>query len=197
MTSALRLQSDAELLRALAAASHGRVEFEVLPVEARPEVVAGFTCITAGSPRYPEQRESRVVVHVALPERYPFMAPVATVRTPIYHPNVYASGVICLGTRWIAAQGLDIFVQRLLRLVTFDPLLVGTASPANRDAAAWYEQRKHEFPGAFPTDRFAADQLVEKIVRSCPECGSQLRLPRGRSGTVRCPACASEFQAQS
>lgn len=197
MTSSLRLRADIELLQALAAASRGRVELESLPTEARPELVVAFCCITAGSARYPQHRESRVAVHVALPERYPFLAPVATVRTPIYHPNVFPSGVICLGTRWIAAQGLDIFVQRLLRLVTFDPLLVSTASPANREAAIWYERARREHPGAFPTDRFAAEQVVERMLRPCPGCGRSLRLPRGRSGSVRCPSCGAQFQAQT
>ena len=36
-----------------------------IPTEVRPELVSVFSCITAGSTRYPEQRESRVVVHVA------------------------------------------------------------------------------------------------------------------------------------
>ena len=197
MTSALRLQTDAAQLRSLAAASRGRVEFGRLPSEARPEVVAVFACVTAGSTAYPERRESRVVVHVALPERYPFLAPVATVRTPIWHPNVYPSGIVCLGTRWIAAQGLDLFVQRLLRLVTFDPLLINTASPANREAASWYESRRREYPGAFPTDRLAVEQLVERIVLACPACRRELRVPRGRSGTVRCPSCGTAFEARS
>ena len=91
-----------------------------------------------------------MVVHVALPERYPFVAPVATVRTPIYHPNVYPSGIICLGTRWIAAQGLDIFVQRLLRLVTFDSLLINTVSPANREAATLVRGQATRIPGRVP-----------------------------------------------
>jgi hypothetical protein len=197
VTSALRLRSDVELLTALAAASRGRVEFASLPSEARPELVVAFSCVTAASARYPQHRESGVTVHVALPDRYPFIAPVATVRTPIYHPNVFPSGVICLGTRWIAAQGLDIFVQRLLRLVTFDPLLVSTASPANREAAIWYERARREHPGAFPTDRFAADEVVERMLRSCPQCDRNLRLPRGRSGLVRCPSCGSQFQART
>jgi ubiquitin-protein ligase len=197
VTSSLRLEADVAQLRSLATASRGRVEFERFPSEVRPEVVAVFACVAAGSPDYPSRRETRVVVHVALPERYPFMAPVATVRTPIWHPNVFASGTICLGTRWIAAQGLDLFVERLLRLLTFDPLLVNTASPANRDAASWYEQRRREYPGAFPTDRLAVEQLVERIVLACPACGRGLRLPRGRSGTVRCPSCGTVFEAQS
>jgi len=42
LTSPLRLRSDVELLKALAAASRGRVEFECLPTEARPELVSVF-----------------------------------------------------------------------------------------------------------------------------------------------------------
>ena len=197
MTSALRLRADAELLQALAAAAPDRVAFEVLPSEARAEFVAAFTCITAGSSRYPAKQESRVLVHVALPERYPFQAPVATVRTPIFHPNVFPSGVICLGTRWVAAEGLDLFVHRLLRLVTFDPLLVNITSPANAAAASWYERARREHPAAFPTDPLAADRLVERMLRACPACGRHLRLPRGRSGTVRCPSCGAPFEART
>jgi len=197
VTSALRLRADAELLAALAAAAPDRVAFDVLPSEARPEFVVTFTCITAGSARYPAQRESRVLVHVALPERYPFQAPVATVRTPIFHPNVFPSGVICLGTRWVAAEGLDLFVQRLLRLLTFDPLLVNTVSPAHGEAASWYARVRREQPAAFPTDGLAADELVERRLRACPACGRNLRLPRGRSGTVRCPSCGAPFEART
>jgi len=197
VTSALRLQSDVELLRALAAAAQGRIVLESLPSEARPELTVVLACATAGSARYPAQRESSVTIHVALPERYPFQAPVATVRTPIFHPNVFASGVICLGTRWLAVEGLDVFVQRLLRLVTFDPLLVNTASPANPVAAAWYGRMRRLRPEAFPTDRFAVEELTERILRACPTCGRSLRLPRGRSGVVRCPACRAEFAAQT
>jgi len=197
MTSSVRLRADVAALQALASASRGRFEFEVLPTEARPEALLHLTCSTAGSARYPVQRESRVTIHIALPERYPFQAPVATVRTPIYHPNVFPSGVICLGTRWLAAEGLDLFVQRLLRLVTFDPLLVNTASPANREAAAWYERALRQHPQAFPSDLQATAQAVERVVRACPSCARQLRLQRGRTGSVRCPACGAEFQAQT
>jgi hypothetical protein len=197
VTSALRLRADAELPVALAAAAPDRVTFDVLPSAARPEFVAALACITAGSARYPAQHESRVLVHVALPERYPFQAPVATVRTPIFHPNVFPSGVICLGTRWVAAEGLDIFVQRLLRLVTYDPLLVNTTSPANAAAASWYQRARREHPAAFPTDRLAADQLAQRMLRACPACGRNLRLPRGRSGTVHCPSCGAHFEART
>jgi hypothetical protein len=197
VTSTLRLRSDVDLLRALAAATAGRIVLESLPSPVRPVFVVGLACVTAGSPRYPAERESRVGIQVTLLERYPFQAPVAMVRTPIFHPNVFPSGVICLGTRWIASEGLDIFVQRLVRLVTFDPLLVNTASPANRAAAAWYARTRELHPEAFPTDQVALEQLSERVVRPCPECGRGLRLRRGRSGLVRCPACQAQFETRT
>jgi ubiquitin-protein ligase len=197
MTSAVRLAADLEALRALENASRGTIRFERLPSAARPELQVVFACTTAGNTRYPAERATRVTVHVALPERYPFQPPVATVRTPIVHPNVYASGVICLGTRWLPAEGLDLFVQRLLRLVTFDPLLINATAPANREAAAWYWRTREQHPEAFPTDRVALEQLSDRVVRECPACARSLRLPRGRSGRVRCPGCGKDFEART
>jgi hypothetical protein len=197
VTSAVRLAADIAALRALAAGSRGAIRFESLPTEVRPEFRVVFACVTAGNTRYPAERATSATVHVALPERYPFLAPVATVRTPIVHPNVYASGIICLGTRWLPAEGLDLFVQRLLRLLTFHPLLINATAPANREAAAWYWRTRERHPEAFPTDKDALEQLGERIVRECPSCGRKLRLPRGRSGRVRCPGCANEFEART
>lgn len=197
MVSAVRLAADVEALRALAVASRGAVQFESLPSERRPELRVVFHCVTAGNTRYPTERATSINVHVALPERYPFQPPVATVRSPIVHPNVYASGVICLGTRWLPAEGLDLFVQRLLRLLTFDPLLLNANAPANREAAAWYWRTRERHPDAFPTDRVVLEQAAERIVRACPACTRQLRLPRGRSGRVRCPGCGHEFEART
>lgn len=197
MVSAVRLAADVEALRALAAASRDAVQLESLPSERRPELRVVFNCVTAGNTRYPSERATRISVHLALPERYPFQPPVATVRSPIVHPNVYASGVICLGTRWLPAEGLDLFVQRLLRLLTFDPLLLNASAPANREAAAWYWRTRERHPEAFPTDRVVLEQAVERSVRPCPACARRLRLPRGRSGRVRCPGCGHEFEART
>ena len=140
MTSPIRLQSDLERLQALATTSGGRIALHSGPTAASPYAIVELRYATAGSDRYPLERREQTRISIALPARYPFQPPLASVQTPIWHPNVFASGTICLGTRWSPTEGLDLFVQRLARLLTFDPLLVNTASAANREAAAWYER---------------------------------------------------------
>ena len=214
MTSPIRLQSDLERLQALATTSGGRIALHSGPTAASPRAIVELRYATAGSDRYPLERREQTRISIALPARYPFQPPLATVQTPIWHPNVFASGTICLGTRWSATEGLDLFVQRLARLLTFDPLLVNVASAANRDAAAWYERARRQHPQAFPTDRpefgTTAARRASARVRwqetpaddgrvdyRCPGCARTLRLPSGRAGRVRCPGCGARFEART
>jgi len=105
-------------------------------------------------------------------------------------------------------------VQRLARLLTFDPLLVNVASAANRDAAAWYERARRQHPQAFPSDRpefgTTAARRAGARVRwqetpaddgrvdyRCPGCSRTLRLPSGRAGRVLCPGCGARFEART
>jgi ubiquitin-protein ligase len=74
-----------------------------------------------------------------------------SIKTPIIHPNVYTSGVVCLGTKWLPTQGLDLLVGRLAQIVTFDPNVLNGQSPANRDALSWYESQRRRHPKDFPT----------------------------------------------
>ncbi|MCK7510184.1 MAG: hypothetical protein MZV70_43195 [Desulfobacterales bacterium] len=149
-TSPVRLQSDLERLRALAASSDGRIVLLSGPTAAAPYASLDLRYATAGSDRYPVERREQTRISISLPARYPFQPPMASVQTSVWHPNVFASGTICLGTKWSPTEGLDLFVQRLARLLTFDPLLVNTASAANREAAAWYERARRQHPQAFP-----------------------------------------------
>lgn len=214
MTSPVRLQSDLERLRALAASSDGRIVLLSAPTAAAPYASLELRYATAGSDRYPVERREQTRISISLPARYPFQPPMASVQTSVWHPNVFASGTICLGTRWSPTEGLDLFVQRLARLLTFDPLLVNTASAANREAAAWYERARRQHPQAFPTDRpefgAATARRVGGRVRwhetpprdgrvpfPCPGCARTLRLPPGRAGRVRCPGCGARFEART
>ena len=213
MTNPVRLQADRERLEAMAAAQHGRIVLLSAPARTSPRASVELRYVTAGSDRYPVERRESTRLSISLPDRYPFQPPVATVSTPIWHPNVFTSGTICLGTRWLPTEGLDLFVQRLARLLTFDPLLVNTASPANREAAAWYERALRLHPQAFPSDRtsfedprrsesagrvrWRHDKPLPRVPRTCPGCSRTLRLPAGRSGRVRCPACGASFEAHS
>jgi hypothetical protein len=103
---------------------------------------------------------------------------------------------------------MDLFVKRIVRLLAFDPLLMNPASIANGAAQAWFQNAQRLHPGAFPTDpaaiAFASGASAEagaplpsRVVRHCPQCGTGLRLPAGRSGSVTCPSCGHAFATSS
>jgi len=192
-----RRAADVERLRALAAASRGQLQ--LLAVEQNSSVLKFRLGLpTAGSEKYPAsvQPESRFEVH--LPTRYPFEAPTARMSgTPILHPNVFESGVICVGSRWVASEGLDIYVRRLAQLLCFDPLLVNLGSIANSRGGQWYDRARRAHPDAFPTAVIDWSSAAEKTIVACPKCHAKMRLPAGRSGTVACPKCQHEFAAST
>jgi ubiquitin-protein ligase len=212
MTNPIRLQADLERLRALAAASGAMIAVLAGPTVAAPLADVEFRYAIPRSERYPADLTRQTRLRIALPDRYPFQPPTATVLTAVWHPNVFPSGTICLGTRWLASEGLDLFVQRLARLLTFDSLMVNVASAANRAAADWYLRARQRHPDAFPSDRPCFGESAqparagrvgwtdapagdERVSRPCPACSRTLRLPRGRRGRVRCPGCGASFEA--
>jgi hypothetical protein len=191
---ALRREADQARLRELAAQSGGRLEVLELPARSGLPIRLALRCRTAASSDYPQASQDGVKLRIDLPSRYPFERPVLTVESRIFHPNIFASGVICQGEKWLAGEGLDLLVKRIVKLVTFDPANVNPASAANRAAAAWYLQQRTRTPGAFPTDRIDFGAAPERVVRRCPACGKGLRLAAGRRGIVACPACRHEFE---
>jgi uncharacterized Zn-finger protein len=208
MPNPARIAADTEGLRALALGSGGKVALMGVPAPGAPRFVVELAYATAGSAAYPGRRQDRTRIVIDLPSRYPFEPPRATITTPILHPNVFASGLVCLGAKWLPSEGMDLFVQRLARLVTFDPLLVNVHSAANREGLAWYLGARMTHPQAFPTDRVDLGEKREgearvqwreaggeRAVVACPKCGAKLRLPAGKRGSVRCPKCAHEFEA--
>ena len=150
---ALRRQGDVQKVRDLASRSGGRIV--VTRCEGSPvsRVALAIHAVTAPSAAYPQAQARRVDVEVLLPARFPFEAPAARVTTPILHPNVWPGGNICLGATWLPTQGLDLLVRRIVAIVTFDPLVLNEASPANRVALEWYREARRRHPAAFPTDR--------------------------------------------
>lgn len=72
---------------------------------------------------------------------YPRMMPELVWKTPIFHPNISSSGVVCLGgygTYWVPSVTLDELCTMLwdmIRYKNFDP-----ESPYNRQAALWAKQ---------------------------------------------------------
>jgi len=207
-----RREVDIDRVRALAAASGGRIGIVTLPVAGRPRFVLDLGYATVGSHRYPVERQPMSRVAIDLAPRHPFQPPVTTVLTPIFHPHVFSSGIVCIGSKWLPSEGMDLFVHRVVRLLAFDPLLMNPYSIADGAANAWYQAALRRHPEAFPTDVAALALTVdegggsgsgaramaaERVIRHCPHCRAGLRLPAGRSGAVRCPACGRDFQTNT
>ncbi|GIK88197.1 MAG: hypothetical protein KJ018_09135 [Burkholderiales bacterium] len=203
----MRREVDVERVRVLARGSAGCVGIVALPGPGRARFVLDLAVVTADSAAYPRERRSATRVAIDLSPRHPFLPPAATALTPVFHPHVFASGLVCVGARWVAGEGMDLYVKRLIRLLAFDPLLMNAHSIANAAAQAWYQRTARLHPQAFPTDpaaiAFATGASAppagagERALRTCPGCGVGLRLPAGRSGTVRCPRCGREFSTST
>jgi ubiquitin-protein ligase len=205
--SALRRKNDQKLLSDLIERSAGSLASEgVLNTEA-DRVTLILKLPTALSADYPNHGQSHCRISLVFPLRYPFEAPTAKVLTAIWHPNVFPNGNVCLGSRWQASEGIDLFVARVARLLIFDPLLVNLQSMANQSAGAWYARTIKTHPNAFPSvqaqvthwlrDPRGQNQAIERVALACPSCSSTLRLPVGRSGVVQCPRCRHEFEANT
>jgi ubiquitin-protein ligase len=106
---------------------------------------------TALNSRYPDQAQDANVVQIQLPTRYPFEPPHFTVTTPIWNPNIFPSGLICLGQQWIPTHNLALVVQRVMQILALDPAIINLASPANGEAANWFATANRRNPSLFPT----------------------------------------------
>ena len=108
---------------------------------------------TARSARFPDEAQASNSVQIQLPARYPFEPPKVTVTTPIWNPNIFTSGLICLGQQWIPSHNLALLVQRVMQILALDPAIINLASPANVEARNWYATASQRNPALFPTVR--------------------------------------------
>lgn len=87
-------------------------------------------------------------VHVRLGASYPRMMPELGWKTPIFHPNISASGVVCLGgygTYWVPSLTLDELCCMLWDMIRYENY--DEKSPYNRDAAQWIKtQNQYRLP---------------------------------------------------
>ncbi|MDG2471212.1 MAG: ubiquitin-conjugating enzyme E2 [Pirellulaceae bacterium] len=83
-------------------------------------------------------------VNVTLTSAYPRMIPELAWQTPIFHPNISAGGVVCLGgygTHWVPSLRLNelcIMLWDMIRYRNFD-----IESPYNREAAIWAKNQNN------------------------------------------------------
>jgi hypothetical protein len=209
-----RRREDVRRLHAICSTSGGRLQVISTKGDPPQEVTITLACRTAASAGYPNDVSRKTTVRVQFPERYPFQEPIAQVLTPIFHPNVYSSGRICFGTKWLPTEGLDLLVRRIIHIVTFDPDVVNVSSPANGSAAVWYRSSVEAHPTAFPTDTLnivAAERQEQTMqwrdltspsgagatdgtrVVLCSSCTQSLRVPDMPGMRRRCPKCGNVF----
>jgi ubiquitin-protein ligase len=83
-------------------------------------------------------------VRVHLGANYPRVIPELHWLTPIFHPNISANGLVCLGgysTHWVPSLRMDdlcLMLWDMIRYRNFD-----IASPYNRIAAEWAKTQRH------------------------------------------------------
>jgi ubiquitin-protein ligase len=89
-----------------------------------------------------EQWSHEVRVHLGA--NYPRVSPELHWLTPIFHPNISANGLVCLGgysTHWVPSLRLDdlcLMLWDMIRYRNFD-----ISSPYNRTAAEWAKTQRH------------------------------------------------------
>ena len=82
-------------------------------------------------------------VSISLGASYPRLMPELQWKTPIFHPNISGSGVVCLGgygTYWVPSLNLDELCEMLWDMVRYANFDIN--SPYNRDAANWARLQK-------------------------------------------------------
>lgn len=148
-----RRDQDIQKLHALSNSSGGKIRIISITGTPPNSVEVELNYPTVGDKNYPKsvQKSTRVLIDIGA--RYPFVAPVVSIKTSIIHPNVYSSGQVCLGSKWLPTHGLDLLVKRLISIITYDPSILNVGSPANGDALSWYNVAQRANPSAFPTTR--------------------------------------------
>ncbi len=173
----LRLSADHDRITQLgqSGALAGRLELLTAATALQPRWRMRLTVRTAPNDLFPQSVLPSTVLEIRLGAQYPFQAPTAHLDPVPFHPNVFPAGVICLGGKWSPSEGMDLFITRIAKLLSFDPLLVNTQSPANGEAARWYKQLCRQRPDVFPSDPL--NLVPARVVRLCPQCSVGLRLP--------------------
>ncbi len=97
------------------------------------------------------QQRDEHEVHIRLGASYPRMMPELAWKSPIFHPNISASGVVCLGgygTYWVPSLSLDELCGMLWDMIRYENF--DETSPYNREAAAWAKNQTYY---SLPIDR--------------------------------------------
>ncbi|MBC7161539.1 MAG: hypothetical protein H5U26_05445 [Immundisolibacter sp.] len=211
-----RRDEDVAKLKSLEQLTGGRIRVTRVSGIPVSRIQLRLTVRTAGDDSFPSNALQEVDATIQLGVRYPFEEPSVSISTKVFNPNVYMSGRVCLGSKWLATEYLDLLAQRLFKILAFDESIVNTSSAANGEAARWYIRARLKHPADFPTDTLPMAGAKRgpsmkwtdmsgappaspdgRVIVPCPKCQTKLRLPSGRSGSVSCPACKHSFSVNT
>jgi len=121
------------------------------------------------------QVRHRHEVMIRLGASYPRMMPELVWKTPIFHPNISANGVVCLGgysTHWVPSLQLDELCTMLWDMIRYENFDI--ESPYNRQAAQWI---KEQSTYAFPVDNRAIRNRAAEAQLGAGEGGDGQKKP--------------------
>lgn len=151
-----RRVQDLVKLNQLASSSNGKIKIISSTGNPVSKIIVELNYPTAINSNYPDKVQFSSRIAIQLTSRYPFTEPVVDFEKPIvFHPNVYDSGRICFGTKWLPTQGLDLLVKRIVKIITYEPDILNEKSPANQTALKWYAKTFLKYPSKFPTTKIA------------------------------------------
>lgn len=90
--------------------------------------------------------ENDFLLTVRLPGNYPMARPGFHIKPKVFHPHVFESGNICVGTTWLVSTPLDAEVLRVIKLLLFYHEYINKNSITDAKAYEWYASNKHLFP---------------------------------------------------
>lgn len=146
-TRARRLRSDFRAMERL------RAESSIIDFDFERDPPTKYLVTFRGAGFYRQENSNDVLIRdihevkIELNAAYPRMIPDLAWQTPIFHPNISASGVVCLGgysTHWAPSLKLDqlcVMLWDMIRYKNFD-----VESPYNREAAIWTKAALVDFP---------------------------------------------------
>jgi len=198
-----RIEADIAKINELALRSKGQIK--VLSSTANKiELEFGYKTVSNSSGNITQSTKALI----ELGSRYPFTEPKVKFTTKVFHPNVYDSGQVCLGTKWFPTEGLNLLVERLVKILIFDASVINVKPPASGSASNWYLKKVRSDRSFFPTDTFTKSEgstkkkiqwgqskpSVARVEVACANCKARLKVPAGKSGRVNCPKCKKTFE---
>lgn len=156
-----RRKQDLVKLNQLVTDSRGKIKIISSTGNPVSRIVVELNYPTAINNNYPDKVQNSSKITINLTSRYPFTEPSVNFEKPIvFHPNIYDSGRICFGTKWLPTQGLDLLVKRVVKIITYEPDILNEASPANSKALTWYRKAFSKYPNKFPTTKLIQTNLA-------------------------------------